>query len=157
MLRCLIVSIDSGKSLTHCESASHSLPGPGTYQQGKNAIDEQRQVNLVDNLSVIQGSHALKFGVDYRWLSPFSSPYAYNQLAIFAGVTCSTPPCPGYAISGVSEIAGVFAYQNVTLLSHNYSVYGQDTWKVTPKLTMTFGLRWEINPPLKGKNLANQP
>jgi len=22
---------------------------------------------------------------------------------------------------------------------------------------MTFGLRWEINPPLKGKNLANQP
>ena len=29
--------------------------------------------------------------------------------------------------------------------------------KVTPRLTMTYGLRWDINPALKGKNLANQP
>jgi hypothetical protein len=39
-----------------------SLPGPGSYQQGKNAIDEQRQINVIDNLSLTKGSHALKFG-----------------------------------------------------------------------------------------------
>ena len=33
----------------------------------------------------------------------------------------------------------------------------QDTWKITPRFTLTYGLRWDIDPPLKGKNLANDP
>ena len=28
---------------------------------------------------------------------------------------------------------------------------------MTPRLTLTYGLRWDVNPPLKGKNLSNQP
>jgi len=47
--------------------------GAGLYAQGKDATDEQRQINLIDNLSVTKGSHQLKFGVDYRWLAPFTS------------------------------------------------------------------------------------
>src|SRR5882672_4728571 len=66
------------------------IPGAGEYGQGKLATDEQRQINLVDNLSLTQGSHQLKFGVDYRWLSPFSNPFSYRQYAQFSGVTC--PP-----------------------------------------------------------------
>ncbi len=60
--------------------------GVGQYVQGKQGTDEQRQVNLIDNLSVVKGGHQLKFGVDYRWLAPFSSPAAYHQFAAFSGV-----------------------------------------------------------------------
>ena len=133
------------------------LIGSGTYYQGKQGTDEQRQINLVDNFFVVRGSHQMKIGVDYRWLSPFSSPYTYSQLAEFLGVTCSSLPCPGYAQSGTSAVAAVFAYQSDTLISTNLSLYGQDTWRITPRLTMTYGLRWDLNTPLKGKNLANQP
>jgi Carboxypeptidase regulatory-like domain len=135
--------------------------GSGEFAQGKEGTDEQRQINLIDNVSLVKESHQLKFGVDYRWLSPFSSPSAYIQFAEFTGVTtCLTQPCtetPGDALSDTAYGAFVHALQSDKLLSHNFSVYGQDIWKLTPRLTCTYGLRWDINPPLKGKNLANQP
>src|SRR5262249_15920631 len=88
---------------------SLTITGAGTYQKGKQATDEQRQVNLIDNLSFITGSHQLRFGVDYRWLSPFTSPSSYRQQANFSGVTCSTPPCPKYAISGTAASSVTYA------------------------------------------------
>jgi Carboxypeptidase regulatory-like domain/TonB dependent receptor len=135
------------------------MTGAGEYGQGKLATDEQRQFNFLDNLSVTHGSHQMKFGVDYRWLSPFSSPFRYRQYDQFSGVVCPALPtsCAGYAPSGSVAIAESTAWQSDTLRSRNLSLYGQDTWKATPRLTLTYGLRWDLNPPLKGSNLANQP
>jgi Carboxypeptidase regulatory-like domain/TonB dependent receptor len=129
------------------------IGGAGQYVQGKQGTDEQRQVNLIDNLSVTKGSHQLKFGVDYRWLAPFSSPAAYRQFAQFSEVTTA----PGGALSGTALFAQASAFQTNALLSQNFSLYGQDTWKITPRLTVTYGLRWDVNPALKGKNSANDP
>lgn len=127
--------------------------GVGQYVQGKQGVTEQRQVNLIDNVSVTKGNHQLKFGVDYRWLAPFSSPAAYHQFAAFSGVNSA----PGGALSGTALLAQSSSFQTNSLLSQNFSLFGQDAWKVTPRLTITYGLRWDINPALKGKNRDNDP
>ena len=131
-----------------------AITGAGQYAQGKQGLNEQRQINLLDNLSVATAGHQLKFGVDYRWLAPFTSPFAYRPFIFFSGGLSANP---GGARSGIASFAQPASYQGNALLSQNISLFGQDTWKMTPRLTVTYGLRWDINPALKGKNRANDP
>jgi Carboxypeptidase regulatory-like domain/TonB dependent receptor-like, beta-barrel len=129
------------------------INGAGQYAQGKIGTDEQHQVNLVDTISAVKGGHQMKFGVDYRRLAPSSSPFAYRQFVQFTGVTSA----PGGAVSGTAAFVQPAAFQENALRSQNLSLYGQDTWNITPRLTATYGLRWDVNPPLKGKDTGNDP
>jgi len=98
----------------------------------------QRQINVVDNLSYQVQNHQFKVGLDYRRLAPLYNPRDYSQTGIFAS--------PAAIISG-RAIAAVFAIKSSKPLFNNLSIYGQDTWRASPGLTLTYGLRWDVNPP----------
>lgn len=112
---------------------------------GQNVNNLQRQVNFIDNLSFVRGTHQLKFGVDYRWLSPLFGIRNYSQQAIFNGVTGALTGRALQVQITSNEVVPVFLFTN-------FSAFSQDTWKVTPRLTFTYGLRWEYNPPLSEKH-----
>ena len=108
--------------------------GPAVGTQGYNL---QRQFNIVENLSAQRGSHSLKFGIDFRRLSPTVGNYAYQQAAGFLDVSS--------AQSGSLLFSFVGAHRNVPILLHNLAAFAQDTWRVTPRLTLTYGLRWDTD------------
>jgi len=114
------------------------IAGAGQFQDGKLAQNRQRQINLVDNVSKVVGPHQFKFGVDYRRLFPISQPFEYLQEPVFFTVA--------EAETGVPFETEVLAHQRVEVIYNNISFYGQDTWRASSRLTLTYGLRWDINP-----------
>ena len=134
---------------------------PGIFL-GELSNSKTQQYNIVDNLSYQAGSHALKLGVDYRRLNPTFLEYDYfNTLTIFTAASLTSDLFgigPNPIIGGVVNQIQVRADSGErNAVFNNYSFYGQDTWKATQYLTLTYGVRYEVNPAPKerdGKNPA---
>lgn len=116
------------------------------FGTGKNVDNLQRQLNLVGNVSVAHSGHELKVGFDYRRLAPVYGPLNYAQTVIFGDATTN-------GVNAAANTGRAFQVK-VTAdaeprepLFHNFSVYAQDAARVTPYLTVVYGVRWELNPP----------
>src|SRR5215469_3482449 len=103
------------------------------YSIGPAARNIQRQIDIVDNLSSQEGSHSLKFGVDFRRLSPLSDPTSYGLNVFFLDT------------AGDLDGAIVRSTRSTALLFKNLGIFGQDTWRIGPRLTITYGLRWDVD------------
>lgn len=109
----------------------------GNLAAGTQFRNTQRQFNIVDNVAIQRSSHSLKFGIDYRRLSPDVRAFRYFQESFFDDVPS--------AAAGTPVSAGIGSSLPITFLLRNVSVFGQDTWRITPRMTVTYGLRWDID------------
>jgi hypothetical protein len=140
------VLFPSGLSGQNALSIFEILTGTATtIVDGKNVDNRLQQFNFVDNFSFIAGKHEFKFGVDYRHITTSLSPRAFLEGGLFSSTQEAATGVTLVAVAEGDKTNGAVLFQNTGL-------YAQDTFHVTPRLTIVYGLRWDLNPPPTGLN-----
>jgi hypothetical protein len=114
---------------------------------------------LLDNLTWTQKNHSVKFGGDYRYLkalytSVFDTLWLgrYNFTNSSATKVINNPF--GAFLQGVpdSDTLATVTSPDTNAYGSAYAFYVQDDWKVTPRLTINYGLRYEYHPMFQDHN-----
>jgi len=122
--------------------------------------ESEQQFQFVNNWTKIIGNHQIKFGGDIRYAMNLRIPSDNNRTGEYnfsPEVTelaqSATPGGLDLATFLLGQVSSFARYvNNPDLPSANnaaerqkrFFFYGQDTWRVTSKLTLNYGLRWEI-------------
>jgi hypothetical protein len=142
-------------------SGSTEFTGFGGGDKNLNILSTKQ---LSDNVSWTRGRHGLKFGTDIR-KSRFDvlkgDPF-FGQ-TIFGAIFSSSSDAPGsglpladFLMGYPSEINGSPMLAEGRQLTAYWGVYGQDDWKITNRLTLNLGIRYELyTQPIDSNNLGS--
>ncbi len=110
----------------------------------------QTQWNITDALTRRIGAHNLKAGVDWRRITTSPYPFTFLQQVIY---TSESQVLSNIAASGSVQTSAAIPSRPIYT---NLSLYVQDEWKITSRLSGSLGVRWELNPP-PGDEYGNIP
>lgn len=118
--------------------------------------------DFIQNVAVNKGSHSLKFGAEFRTIKfPFFQvPFPRGEINFSNDETAF--PSQGNLNSNTGDPVASFllgSVNNGRISSNNFiaseklawAFYAQDDWKITPKLTLNIGLRYELFSPIAEK------
>ena len=143
-------------------ATSFAITGFTSTSGGTTARSRSRTFQVLDSLTWTKGRHTIKFGGDFRhqeglYTNVFASgrmgSYTFNN----SSVTSSTIGSPFASfLLGIPDTTGLSTVTapDTDGYGNSYAFYIQDDWKVTPRLTLNYGLRWEYHPNF-GDHLLN--
>jgi hypothetical protein len=113
----------------------------GTFASFQNNMEE-RKIQLINNFTHVLGSHTLKLGVNgiftnirNQFISEGAGVYNFANLDDFAAYTPRS-----YTRNIRADGQMPYAEFGVT----EWSLYAQNEWRTTPRLTATLGLRYDV-------------
>jgi hypothetical protein len=119
--------------------------------------ESEQQFQFVNNWTNVRGNHQIKFGADIRYAMNLRVPSDNNRTGEYnfspegtsnggiGGLDLAT-----FLLGDVTSFARYVTNPNLPSAASaaerqkRWFFYGQDTFRVTPKLTINYGLRWEI-------------
>lgn len=142
-------------------SGSNTQTGWGNGVPGTSKTTVDESYIATDNLLWVKGKHAATFGAQFQWLelnqsaqdgptSALSLAWAVNETAKISGTAFASNTGYSYA----SYLLGAVKSASVTVLPfsvlggryHPIAPYIEDNYKLTSRLTLNLGLRWDYLP-----------
>jgi hypothetical protein len=133
-----IVALDpKGQSVENLDFNGYS-----TGAAANQLIQVNNTYQVADTLSKVLGNHSMKFGGQFHADQVNGRPIAqFNGNFVFTGTETG--------VDFADFLVGVPSQYNQSQLNPFYArnkylgVYGQDSWRVLPNLTLNYGLRWD--------------
>jgi hypothetical protein len=117
---------------------------PGDRDNSEPGFADATQYELADNVAIIRGNHGFKVGMN--WRRPQLNAGSSNDPR---GIIGTSGNVGGYAFAGWM-MGYVSSTQTAEGLAYNegrqnrWSAYFLDDWKVTRRLTINYGMRWDF-------------
>lgn len=139
--------------------SGNNLPYPWSYFGANPWYQANTTIDLNDNVTWVKNNHALKFGVFYQRSRKDQIAWGNSngQYSIDNCATSSDPVGCTDNNSGMAYASGLLGYfrsfdqsstRPIGYFRYNqFEFYAQDTWKVKPRLTLDYGMRFAWIPP----------